>query len=154
MSISVIAYLYPYWTILACAIHIIIMTTWLQLFDRSPFCAHNKMAELSFSLALGGVYLFTYILPIEGRTRYRYAVYYTICFVQNIACGVIWFLFVPDDIRRSVVYLPVLIFTVVPYIVGICLMVVYYSFFHPKRGKSSSDISVSFKVSGQISEVS
>ncbi|CAG5013408.1 unnamed protein product [Parnassius apollo] len=65
ISLSIIAYLYPYCTVLACAIHVMIMAIWLQLFDRSPFCAHNKMAEIAFSFTLGGVYLFTYILPIE-----------------------------------------------------------------------------------------
>ncbi|XP_048000915.1 XK-related protein 6 [Leguminivora glycinivorella] len=154
MSISMIAYLFPYWTILACAIHILIMTTWLQLFDRSPFCSQNKMAELSFSLALGAVYLFTYILPIEGKTRYRYAVYYTVCFIQNVVCAVLWFLYASDVMRDSVIFLPAIILTLVPYVIGILLMVIYYSFFHPKLRRGSKDISVTFKVNGEFSEIS
>ncbi|CAK1590765.1 unnamed protein product [Parnassius mnemosyne] len=147
ISLSIIAYLYPYCTVLACAIHVMIMAIWLQLFDRSPFCAHNKMAEIAFSFALGGVYLFTYILPIEGRTRYRYTVYYTICFVQNICCTFIWYYFVDDPMRGSIYFYPVLVLSVVPYVIGVSFMVIYYLFFHPRVSVKGDDVTVSFKSS-------
>ncbi|CAB3229293.1 unnamed protein product [Arctia plantaginis] len=72
ISISIIAFLFPHWTILACGIHILITATLLQIFDRSPFCSHTCLGSISFSIALGGVYLFTYIIPVEGKTRYRF----------------------------------------------------------------------------------
>ncbi|XP_068625082.1 XK-related protein 6 [Battus philenor] len=149
ISLSIIAYLYPYWTVLACSVHVIIMSTWLQLFDRSPFCAHNKMGEIAFSFALGGVYLFTYILPTEGRTRYRYTVYYTICFIQNVTCCFIWYFFVDDAMRDSIYFYPVVFLSCVPYVIGLLLMVAYYTFFHPKCYK---DVAV-FKSHEPMSDV-
>lgn len=136
-----IAYLFPYWTVLACAIHILIMTAWLQFFDHSSFCSQNKVAEFFFSLALGAVYLFTYILPVEGRTRYRYALYYSVCGIQNIICGILWFLNV-DVLKISLYFYPALIISIVPYIIGLVFMMIYYGCFHPKV---SIRVSVSFK---------
>uniref|UniRef100_A0A1E1WR62 XK-related protein n=2 Tax=Pectinophora gossypiella TaxID=13191 RepID=A0A1E1WR62_PECGO len=156
ISISIIAYLFPIWTILACFIHIFCMSIWLQLLDRSPFCSHNKIAELAFSVALGAVYLFTYILPIEGRTRYRYTVYYILCFFQNLTCALLWYFYVDDATRNSVYFHLVSVLTIVPYCIGILFMVVYYMFFHPKVKvrRGITDTAVSFKVNEQIAEVS
>lgn len=146
ISISLIAYHFPYWTVLACAIHILIMTTWIQIFEHPVFCSQNKIAELAFSLALGAVYLFTYILAVEGRTRYRYTIYYSVCLCQNIACGVLWYFFVTDEVRQSAYYLPLLLLTVVPYVLGLGIMVIYYSFFHPKLRRGVRDMNVTFKI--------
>ncbi|XP_038218496.1 XK-related protein 6 [Zerene cesonia] len=148
-SLSIIAYLFPYWTILACAIHILIMTTWLQLLEQSAFCAQNKFGEVFFSLALGGVYLFTYILPVEGRTRYRYTMFYSLCFVQNVICGVVWFIYAGNDLNVSIFFYPILVLSVVPYVFGLVFMIIYYRFFHPKVSVS---LSVSFK--GDEAEIS
>ncbi|CAG9571074.1 unnamed protein product [Danaus chrysippus] len=127
ISISIISYLFPHWTILACCVHILIMTTWLQFYDRSPFCSNNKLGELCFSLALGAVYLFTYILPIEGRTRYSF-------------------------MRTPIYFYTFLLLCVVPYIMGIALMCLYYGFLHPKT--RFKDAIVNFKSDTQIVEVS
>ncbi|KAL0811647.1 hypothetical protein ABMA28_009099 [Loxostege sticticalis] len=147
ISISLIAYHFPYWTVLACSIHILIMTAWIQIFEHPVFCSQNKFAELAFSLALGAVYLFTYILAVEGRTRYRYATYYTVCFCQNVACGLLWYFFVEDQVRESPYFLLLLLLTVIPYVAGLVIMVVYYMFFHPKlrRGVRDVNITVSYK---------
>lgn len=138
-SISVVALYYPEWTIVACAIHILITACLIQLFDRSPFCSDNRLGDIAFSFALGAVYLFTYILPVEGRTRYRYAIFYSVCFIQNTACGVIWYL----NGQKEVYFYPLLAFTVVPYVVGLTIMLIYYRFFHPKVSKG--EFSISFK---------
>ncbi|XP_045762520.1 XK-related protein 6 isoform X2 [Maniola jurtina] len=152
-SMSAIAYLFPYWTVLACAIHILVMTTWLQLFDRSPFCSHNQLGQISFSLALGAVYLFTYILPVEGRTRYRYAAYYSTCFIQNITCMALWYVYADNFMRSSIYFYPMLVLCVVPYVLGLVFMVVYYAFLHPKPSKVC-DVSVEFKTDEHVAQVS
>lgn len=151
ISISVIAFLFPHWTVLACLIHILITATLIQIFDRSPFCSQSRVADVAFSFALGAVYLFTYILPVEGKTRYRYTIYYSICFIQNVTCGAIWYVYVNDDMRSSFYFFPVLAFTVVPYVVGLVIMVIYYRFFHPQVSKHG--FSVTF-VNDRVPEVS
>ncbi|XP_063833443.1 XK-related protein 6 [Ostrinia nubilalis] len=147
ISLSLMAYLFPHWTVLACVIHILIMTAWIQIFEHPIFCV-RKIAELAFALALGAVYLFTYILAVEGRTRYRYAIYYSICFCQNVVCGAIWYIYAGNEDRQSGHFTPLLVLTVVPYVIGLVIMVLYYSFFHPKLRKGvvrETDIAVTFK---------
>ncbi|CAD0205250.1 unnamed protein product [Chrysodeixis includens] len=147
ISIATIAYLFPHWSVVACAVHIILTASLIQIFERSPFCSHNRLADIAFSFALGGVYLFTYILPVEGRTRYRYLIFYSICFVQNVTCGALWYVYASDDMRSSIYFLPVLAFTVIPYVLGLVVMVIYYRFFHPKVSKNGFSISFSSKCS-------
>ena len=143
-SISIIAYISPHWSILACFLHIIIMTCWLQLLEKPLFCSHNKICELAFSMTLGSVYLFTYILPVEGKTRYRYSIYYTICFLQNLTCALIWFFYANKDIRMSIYFYPILVFSFVPFVLGLIFMLIYYGRFHPKTC-SVSDVMAEFK---------
>lgn len=152
MSISMIAHLHPVGTVGACVIHIIIMSIWLQLYDKSPFCSQNILFEGAFSLTLGSVYLFTYILPNESKTRYRYTVYYSICFVQNVACATVWFIY-SDDMTRSAIYFqPVLVLSVVPYVLGIIFMILYYAFLHPKTSRNG--LGVTYNADVMVVEVS
>lgn len=45
--------------------------------------------------------------------------------------------------RTSIYFLPVLAFTVIPYVLGLVVMVIYYRFFHPKVSKSGFSVSFS-----------
>ncbi|KAJ2938939.1 hypothetical protein O0L34_g17751 [Tuta absoluta] len=152
-SISIIAYLFPHWTILACFIHIFVMAVSIQLFDHSPFCSNNKLGEVAFSFALGAVYLFTYILPVEARTRYRYSVYYSVCFLQNVACAVVWYIYVDDTMKSYLYFDLVLIFCIVPFVLGQLFMVVYYMFFHPTVRVRIRD-AVTYNAKQEIAEAS
>ncbi|XP_045455902.1 XK-related protein 7 [Melitaea cinxia] len=152
ISISLIAHLYPQWTVLACILHIVTMSIWLQLYDKSPFCSQNILFEVAFSLTLGSVYLFTYILPNESKTRYRYTVYYTICFLQNVTCATLWFIY-SDDVTRSAIYFyPVLVLSVVPFVLGIIFMILYYAFLHPKT--SGNGLGVTYNAQVEVVDVS
>ncbi|PSN33087.1 hypothetical protein C0J52_21440 [Blattella germanica] len=139
LSISVIASLFPYWTSLACAIHWLIMTSWLSILDRTNFCSSAqdqstkkaRLAELFFSAILGLVYIFTYLTPSEGRTRMRYSLYYGICFVENLVAAFMWAVYVDPSVHNTWYYLPLLIFAIVPFILGIIFMILYYLCFHP-----------------------
>lgn len=99
---------------------------------------------MAFSLTLGGVYLFTYIPVKELKiTRYRYVSYYTVCFIENIACAVIWYLYCDKyepEMRNMAYYLGFLIISTVPFVIGIVFMVLYYLFFHPKARMGVNDV--------------
>lgn len=120
------------------------MTVIVQIFDRPPFCNHHIIASIAFSITLGAVYLFTYIPVKELKTtRYRYVTYYTTCFVENIACAVIWYLYCDTyepEMRNMVYYIGFLILSTVPFVVGIFFMVLYYSYFHPKVRHGIDDV--------------
>ncbi|KDR18462.1 XK-related protein 6, partial [Zootermopsis nevadensis] len=139
LSISVIATLFPIWTALACAIHWLVMTTWLSLLDRTAFCKSSpngattkeRVGEILFAATLGLVYIFTYITPSEGRTRTRYLVYYTVCFVENLISTVMWAIEAYPQVKNTWYFLPLLIFSTVPFIIGIMFMILYYMYCHP-----------------------
>lgn len=143
-ALSIVAYLFPYQLVGACAVHILTMAIIVQLFDRPLFCNHHIIASMAFSLTLGGVYLFTYIPVKELKTtRFRYVTYYTICFIENIACAVIWYMYCDlyePEMRSMVYYIGFLIISTVPFVVGIFFMILYYLYFHPTVRKGVNDV--------------
>lgn len=148
LSISIIATLFPKWTAVACAVHWLVMTTWLSLLDRTGFCTsspngatkNERIGEILFAAILGLVYIFTYITPSEGRTRTRYLVYYTVCFVENLVSTVMWALEAYPQVQNTWYFLPLLIFSIVPFIIGIVFMILYYLYCHPKQISSTNHI--------------
>jgi len=140
LSISAVATLFPLWTAVACAVHWISMTVWLSVLDRTNFCTASpngatkkeQAGEIVFAATLGLVYIFTYITPSEGRTRLRYLLYYMVCFAENLFSAVTWASMASPKVKNTWYFLPLLIFSIVPFIVGIVFMILYYLYFHPK----------------------
>lgn len=133
MSIAIIAYVFPYWALVACACHALVMAAWLQFFEKSPFCS-DFLYGVTFSLIMGLVYIFTYIMPVDGKTRYRYALYYSLCFLEDIVCTMIWILCTKPEIRNSTFFIPIVAVSIGPFILGIICMILYYQCLHPKLG--------------------
>jgi hypothetical protein len=124
------------WTLIALLCHVAVMFFWVFCFDRSPFCSQTRVHSAAFSLILGIVFIFTYILPKEGHTFYRYLFFYSICFVENVICVVLFYLYVPVtnyDQEGIYFYIHYLLLTtpVVGFLVGIVSMILYYKFLHP-----------------------
>lgn len=140
LSISVVATLFPLWTTVACVVHWASMTVWLSLLDRTSFCTASpggatkkeQAGEVLFAATLGLVYIFTYITPSEGRTRLRYLLYYMVCFLENLGSAITWASKASPKVQNTWYFLPLLIFSIVPFIVGIVFMILYYLYFHPK----------------------
>lgn len=113
------------------SIHAIVMGLWVFIFDRSPFCADNWFHSLFFSLILGFVFIFNYILPRERQTRYRFAVFYAICFIENVICVILYVNFSSAEDKQENYFLPLCILSIVPFIIGISFLILYYKRFHP-----------------------
>lgn len=118
-------------TLISFSIHAIVMGLWVFIFDRSPFCSNSWFHSLLFSLILGFVFIFNYILPKARQTRYRYAIFYTICFLENIICVVLYVTYSPDEDKQEDYFLILCILSIVPFIVGVFFMILYYLWFHP-----------------------
>lgn len=129
LSIAIVASVFPRQVLIACAIHAFSMSMWIFWFDRSPFCGGSYFGSFLFSLTLGTVYIFTYIIPKEGSTRLRFIAYYLICGLENIACIVICIIYV--EINRHFTYIIISSLIVLSNIVGIVFMIIYYKCFHP-----------------------
>lgn len=148
LSISVAASLFVKWTVVACVVHWFIMLLWLKLTTRLTFCVdhtapiiYQHLGELLFAVVLALVYIFTFITPDQGQTRNRYLFYYTLCFLENVCAAVVWATADNNDLREVWYFYPLLVSCIVPFIIGIGFMILYYQYFHPtslKFNKSSS----------------
>jgi hypothetical protein len=106
---------------------------WLSMLDRTNFCTSSPggatrkehAGEILFAATLSLVYIFTYITPSEGRTRARYSVYYLVCFTENLVSAVTWASKASPEVQNTWYFLPLLIFSIVPFIVGIVFMILY-----------------------------
>lgn len=131
LSIAAAASLFPMWTLVGCSVHAMSMALWIFLFDRSPFCSATMFHSFGFSLVLGMVFIFNYILPKVRRTRYRYAIFYSICFVENVVCVYFFYNFASHDTMEKSYFILICVLAIVPFAVGIVFMVIYYTKFHP-----------------------
>lgn len=118
-------------TLVSFSVHAIVMGLWVFIFDRSPFCSNTWIHSLFFSLILGFVFIFNYILPKSRQTRYRYAIFYTICFLENIICVVLYVNYSSEEDKQEDYFLILCILSIVPFIVGVFFMILYYLWFHP-----------------------
>ena len=91
IALSLFASVYPLWIGPVCAAHWLIMTSWL-VFQRTQAC-QTRCEEILFCLVLGAIYIFSFFNAKEERTRYKYLIYYSFCFVENTALIIVWFLF-------------------------------------------------------------
>lgn len=130
LSIAIIASVFVKSTLVACSVHAIGMALWIFIFDRSKsFCASTVLNSLSFSIILGIVYIFTYILSKDGRPTFlRYLVFYTICAIENILCVIFFIIYIKT---HPFYFILLCTLAIIPFGFGILCMVIYYSFFHP-----------------------
>ncbi|CAO1318636.1 unnamed protein product [Diamesa hyperborea] len=128
-SIALVASLFPQYTVIALAIHVLLMTLWIFIVDRSPFCSYTMFHSFAFSLILGCVFVFTYILPKDTKNTFRrYAFFYSICAIENALCLIIFICFS----ALSVVTISIFnVLCICSFIVGIGAMIVYYTYLHP-----------------------
>lgn len=131
LSIAAVASIFPKWTLIGCSVHAMVMSLWIFLFDRSPFCSTTIFHSFAFSLVLGMVFIFNYILPKVRRTRYRYAIFYSICFIENIFCVYFFINYSSKDTMGKSYFVLICVLALVPFVLGIVFMIVYYTKFHP-----------------------
>lgn len=142
LSISAVASVFPAWTGLACAVHWFAMTLWLFIWEETQFSlisdkstTGERLAEIVLCAILGLVYIFTYLTPSDGSTRNRYLVYYPVCFIENAAAITIWAITADPHLQSSWYFKPFLVSGIVPFLIGIVFMILYYKYFHPETSR-------------------
>lgn len=129
ISIVLLASVFPEYTVIGIISHAFLMTLWVFLLDRSPFCSYTVFHSFVFSMIFGTVYVFTYILPKDTKSTFsRYTFFYIVIGLENLIAVVVFIMFstVSISIMTLLSVLPVLTF-----IVGLCAMICYYKFLHP-----------------------
>lgn len=118
-------------TLFSFSIHALVMSLWIFIFDRSPFCSNTLFHSIFFSAILGFVFIFNYILTKARNTRYRYTVYYFICFIENLICATLFKFYSSTDAIYSEFFPLLLALSIIPFLLGIICMCIYYTAFHP-----------------------
>lgn len=136
LAISEAASVYPKGTLAVCIIHWLVMTVWLSVFEKTWFCISptdlnfkNKVKEVSFCAVMGLVYIFSFVAVNDQPTRYKYTFYYSVCFLENSSSSIAWILESANSEAWILLLPPLTIFIV--FALGIVMMLVYYSYYHP-----------------------
>uniref|UniRef100_A0A182TVM4 XK-related protein n=1 Tax=Anopheles melas TaxID=34690 RepID=A0A182TVM4_9DIPT len=133
LAIATVASVFPLYTAAACAVHALLMATWVFCYERPRFCGDSIPQRALLSCAFGAVFIFNYIPLQEGTTRLRYTFFYAVCFVETVAASTLYGTFVRNPtIRQSVLWTGLLTcFPIATFLVGIGLMLVFYRYCHP-----------------------
>lgn len=129
LAIALFASHYKLVTFAIIGSHWIVMTAWLMTYEKK-FCKYD-CEETCFKFILGVVYIFCYFNIDEGRTRWRYLIFYITTYLENAGL-ILWWYFVTDK-PYTWYHLPALIGTLGVFWVGIAFMVIHYKCCHPMR---------------------
>ncbi|XP_015114003.1 XK-related protein 6 isoform X2 [Diachasma alloeum] len=145
VAIAAAVTILPLYAGIAIVIHWLFMFIWIYLEpsglnefcrDRSqpphrgPTIVESLKSHL-LGMTFGLVYIFTYFKLIDGPTYWKHAIYYSLCFGENVVAAVSW-IFLGDDLAIIRWYYELVPATcIAPFILGIVVMIVYYKGFHP-----------------------
>lgn len=111
-----------------------------------PLTLSERIKSTLFSCVLGFVYIFIYLNPEDTNTYTRHLFYYTICLFENISASILIVLSLPSDV--SIVWYHYLISAscIIPFIIGIIIMIFYYLKFHPSMKHHAFNFSRLLKI--------
>ena len=159
IALSLFAALFPMWIGPACLAHWLIMSIWV-IFQNTTACTTKVLSlffyqfpnlsanifycglqceELLFCFVLGAIYIFSFFNAKEERTRWKYFIYYTFCFLENSALMLLWFLFAQEIIfdgnnqTTAWYFYPAIIGHYAAFFSGLAFMLIYYIYFHPSE---------------------
>ncbi|CAK9820893.1 XK-related protein 6 [Anthophora plagiata] len=145
LSLSVIASIWPLYTAIGCIFHWIIMTVWIIIdsrgilefcrdYNHAPHCSpkiKERVYSVLFSMIIGVVHVFIYLNAVNGSTFLKHVFFYIVCFLENITATAFWIYSSSNEVKNSWYYNILIILCIVPFLLGITAMIVYYSVFHP-----------------------
>ncbi|XP_050574548.1 XK-related protein 6-like [Bombus affinis] len=145
LSLSVVASMWPLYTAIGCIFHWICMTIWIIIDSRGilEFCRNSNHAphcspkikeriySVLFSIVIGVIHVFIYLNTVDGSTFLKHVFFYIICFVENITATAFWIYASSDEVKNSWYFNVLIVLCIVPFLLGITAMTVYYGVFHP-----------------------
>ncbi|KAK3880791.1 hypothetical protein Pcinc_014743 [Petrolisthes cinctipes] len=116
------------WLLVGGAAHVLLMVVWLMTRrSLSTVCPYLPL-ELLFCCILAVVYIFVFINEKEEKTRGKYAWWYMVCAVENVAMIVCWLVYADPTLWY---YTPAAVVHFVSFLLGLIFMGLYYSMLHP-----------------------
>lgn len=155
LSLSVIASIWPLYTIICCIIHWISMTIWILIdshgilefcrtYNRPPHMrptVKERIYSILFASIIGIVHIFIYLNAVDGNTFWKHLCFYFLCFLENITANLLWQYTCPPAVRETW-YFNVSFITCTCFFLGIAAMLLYYTVFHPSKRRHISNTPV------------
>ncbi|GFX16930.1 XK-related protein 6 [Trichonephila clavipes] len=134
MALASFASVFGHWIFIFCAIHWCLMTSWL-IFLRTSFCVSSTghprpIEEFIFNIVIGVIYVFCFVNVKEEPTRWKYATYYFIIWIENLVLVILWYLKADPKLWFRV---PLLTSVIISLAVGLLTLVIYYKYLHPNK---------------------
>lgn len=126
---ALVASIFPLWTLIAVVVHILFMGNFIYIFDKPYFCSYNCCTNYFFSIMLGTVFLFHFIATNDGPQKFKISFFYIVCGLENVACSVIFYLWV--DKATNHYWQLYLVVIWICFVFGLAFKVIYYRWFHP-----------------------
>lgn len=138
MALSLFATAFGPYVVIVIGIHWISCIVW-ACFEKTNICGDvtatpprkRLYLELPFILVISFVYLFVYFNIRDGSTRVRIMIYHTLTSVETLVLPSLFYAVTPSFPYS----LWLLAGTVSVYVMGVALMLLYYSAWHPNRTK-------------------
>ncbi|CAD1468696.1 unnamed protein product, partial [Heterotrigona itama] len=145
LSLSVLASVWPLYTAIGCIFHWICMTIWIIIdshgilefckdSNQAPHCSpkiKERVYSILFSIVIGVIHVFIYLKTVDGNTFLKHVFFYVICFIENLIAIAIWLYTSSDEVKNSWYFNVLIVLCIVPFLLGITAMIVYYGIFHP-----------------------
>lgn len=141
LAFAMFASKFHYFVFIVGAAHWAAMLVWVFL-QESKYCMlvdregkenHNKFLELCFRFLTAFVQIFCFFNLIEGHTRLRCLLYYTIVFAENLAMILAFYLSASVTGTPQKYDTPAILFVTLGFFAGIFLQVFYYKCCHPNQ---------------------
>lgn len=152
LSLSIVASIWPLYTAIACLCHWIGMTTWIVIdshgilefcrnYNHAPHCPpkiKERVYSVLFSVVIGVVHIFIYLNAVDGSTFLKHVFFYIVCFLENITASVVWICTSSNEVKNAWYFNVLIILCIIPFLLGITAMIVYYTVFHPSLKQQNS----------------
>lgn len=157
LSLSVIASIWPIYTIICCIIHWISMIVWMLIdsqgilefcrtYNRPPHMQPSfkeRINSILFASVVGIVHIFIYLNAVDGKHTFcKHLCFYFLCFLENIVSNLLWRYTCPPIVRDAWYFNVFFIVCIVSFFIGIVAMLLYYTVFHPSKRHRTSNASV------------
>lgn len=145
---SLFASTFSYWIFVVVGSHWSVMFVWILL-QNTNFC-ENSAEEFCFNVVAATVNIFCFFNLLEGHTRLRYTIFYTLVYLENLAMIVTWYSF--HSTEETWYIIPAMVAVLGLFFVGIFFQLIYYVFLHPNNRFSSKRIRICIPCSELIME--
>ncbi|CAD5117922.1 DgyrCDS6667 [Dimorphilus gyrociliatus] len=133
LAMALFASAFTWYIFVFCGVHYVIVLTWI-LYQNTSFFQDEKgerrrCAEFFFDVVVAWIHLYCFFNVTEGHTRLRYAMFYTLVYIENLILTFFWF--ISSQTNDLPYHLPALLVVVLGFWIGITFMLLYYLRFHP-----------------------